>query len=77
MGVEKIAKNKVEFGRLYSLDELTDLGLTTAKADKDGYPAFENDSTVYYFAERDGKYRASYGLGKVSTSIFNSNLEDD
>ena len=77
MGVEEIAKKKVEFGLFYSLDELTEIGLTPTKPDQYGNPGFESDSTIFYFVKKDDKYRPSHGLGKVSTSIFNSTVEDD
>ena len=75
MGVEEEVK-KFGFGKSYSLDELTEFGFTRTEPDQNGNPAFENDSTTYYFVLRDGKYVASYGIGKVNTSIFVSQSED-
>ena len=77
MGVEEEVKKKVEFGRFYSLDELTEIGLTKTQPDEYGNPGFENDSAIFYFVKKDDRYRPSHGLGKVSTSIFNSIVEDD
>ena len=52
MGVEEEVKKKVEFGLFYSLDELTEIGLTPTKPDQYGNPGFESDSTIFYFVKK-------------------------